>query len=180
MDHRQRYHNMSNNRSSHSGRRKRDDRSTISHRSRRLGQKRIVKPLALFVVESRPAPMTHVANATNCAAAWTALKRMYETIGTAAMTLLRNKFTSLRMNEGDDLEKHIQNARQILDELNVALVAEGATRINELEFIRQFLASLPESWSVLVSVIDQTPDATDADGVQLCQRILSRLLTEWH
>ncbi|KAJ1309296.1 hypothetical protein OPQ81_004958 [Rhizoctonia solani] len=84
------------------------------------------------------------------------------------------------MNEGDDLEKHIQNARQILNELNIALIAEGATHINELEFIHQFLASLPESWSVLISVIDQTPDATNANGVQLCQCILSRLLTEWH
>ncbi|EUC58949.1 Copia-like polyprotein/retrotransposon, partial [Rhizoctonia solani AG-3 Rhs1AP] len=119
-------------------------------------------------------------HASTANGAWEALKRMYESIGTAAMTLLRNKFTSMRMNEGDDLEQHIQKARQVFDELNVALMAEGINRVNELEFIRQFLVSLPESWSVLVSVIDQTPETGDTDGVQLCQRILSRLLTEWH
>ncbi|CUA67971.1 type VI secretion system protein ImpL [Rhizoctonia solani] len=137
---------------------------------------------ALGIIRRRieSAPMTHVANATDAATAWSTLKRMYESIGTAAMTLLRNKFTSLRMNEGEDLEKHIQDARQILDELNVALVAEGADSIKDLEFIRQFLVSLPDSWSILVSVIDQTPETGDPDGVQLCQKIISRLLTEWH
>jgi hypothetical protein len=121
----------------------------------------------------KSAPMTDVAQATSANGAWELLKQMYESIGTAAMTLLQNKFTSLHMNKGNDLEQHIQKLRQVYNELNVALAAENITCVNELEFIQQFLVLLPKSWSILVLVINQTPNLADPDGIQLCQRILS-------
>ncbi|QRV95121.1 gag-polypeptide of LTR copia-type [Ceratobasidium sp. AG-Ba] len=125
------------------------------------------------------APMTHIARCTNSFEAWDVLARLYQSIGSGAMILLRNRFSNLRMSEGDNLEDHIKKLRKVFDELNIALLAEGSTTIKELEFIRQLLASLPESWQIIVSIIDQTPDATDPDGITLSQNIQSRLLNEY-
>ncbi|CCO34655.1 hypothetical protein RSOLAG1IB_11671 [Rhizoctonia solani AG-1 IB] len=44
-------------------------------------------------------PMTHIAQATLVSAAWNVLKSQYQSLGVAGMTMLRNKFTSLRMAE---------------------------------------------------------------------------------
>ncbi|EUC58659.1 hypothetical protein RSOL_271040 [Rhizoctonia solani AG-3 Rhs1AP] len=52
-------------------------------------------------------PMTHVALCTTVSDAWSILKNQYQSLGVAAMIMLRNKFTSLRMSEGDDLETFI-------------------------------------------------------------------------
>ena len=142
--------------------------------------KKVRQGLGLIRRRVEAAPMTHVARCIHPAQAWNALCRVYETIGAAAMTLLRNKFTGMRMNEGDNLEDHIKNIRSVYDELNIALMGEGSTQISELEFIRQLLASLPESWQYLVSVLDQTPRSTDPDGTQLSADLQSRLLAEYH
>ncbi|KAG8726191.1 hypothetical protein FRC10_007396, partial [Ceratobasidium sp. 414] len=96
------------------------------------------------------------------------------------MTMLCNRFTSLRMNEADNLESHIKELRKIFNNLNIALLAESSDQLKELEFIRQLLVSLPESWQILVSVIPQRPEATDTDGTRLSIDIQSRLLTKYH
>ncbi|KAG8725986.1 hypothetical protein FRC10_007573, partial [Ceratobasidium sp. 414] len=96
------------------------------------------------------------------------------------MTMLRNRFTSLRMNEADNLESHIKELRKIFNDLNIVLLAESSDQLKELEYIRQLLVSLPESWQILVSVIPQRPEATDTDGTRLSIDIQSRLLAEYH
>ena len=142
-------------------------------------RKKSKQALSLLRRRIEAAPMTHVARCTSGAQAWNALRRVYETIGAAAMTLLRNRFTGLRMAEGENLEEHIKNSRSIFDELNIALMSEGSNQITELEFIRQLLASLPDSWQYLVSVLDQTPKPADIDGIQLSADLQSRLLAEY-
>ncbi|KAG8733947.1 hypothetical protein FRC10_012053 [Ceratobasidium sp. 414] len=96
------------------------------------------------------------------------------------MTMLRNRFTSLRMNEADNLESHIKELRKVFNDLNIALLAESSDQLKELEFIQQLLVSLPESWQILVSVIPQRPEATDTNGTRLSIDIQSRLLAEYH
>jgi hypothetical protein len=144
-----------------------------------LWKKKTKQALSLLRRRIEAAPMTHVARCETAAQAWSAFRRVYETIGAAAMTLLRNRFTGIRMAEGENLEEHIKNIRTVFDELNIALMSEGSNHITELEFIRQLLASLPESWQYLVSVLDQTPRAGDTDGIQLSADLQSRLLAEY-
>ncbi|KAJ1305439.1 hypothetical protein OPQ81_000449 [Rhizoctonia solani] len=125
-------------------------------------------------------PMIHVARCTDVVDAWKILKNQYQSLGIAAMTMLRNKFTSLRMGEADDLESHIKELRKIFNDLNIALLAESSDSLKELEFIRQLLVSLPESWQILVSVIPQCPESNDTDGTKLSIDIQSRILAEYH
>ncbi|QRW04445.1 Copia protein [Ceratobasidium sp. AG-Ba] len=125
-------------------------------------------------------PMIHVARADSATNAWTVLKNQYQSLGIAAMTMLRNRFTSLRMNEGDDLESHIKELRKIFNDLNIALLAESSDQLKEIEFVRQLLVSLPESWQLLVSIIPQRPESGDTDGSKMSIDVQSRLLAEYH
>ncbi|KAJ1299489.1 hypothetical protein OPQ81_003801 [Rhizoctonia solani] len=125
-------------------------------------------------------PMTHVARCMLVSEAWKILKNQYRSLGVATMTMLRNKFTSLRMSKGDDLESHIKELRKIFNDLNIALLAESTDQLKEIEFIRQLLVSLPESWQILMSVIPQHPEPNDTDGTKLSIDIQSRLLAEYH
>ncbi|QRV97022.1 Copia protein [Ceratobasidium sp. AG-Ba] len=141
--------------------------------------KRNCQALGMIRRRIESAPMTHIACCTNSFEAWDVLAQLYQSIGSGAMILLCNRFSNLHMSEGDNLEEHIKKLRKVFDELNIALLAEGSSTIKELEFIRQLLASLPESWQIIVSIINQTPDATDPDGITLSQNIQSRLLNEY-
>ncbi|QRW09844.1 Copia protein [Ceratobasidium sp. AG-Ba] len=125
-------------------------------------------------------PMIHVARADSATNAWAVLKNQYQSLGIAAMTMLRNRFTSLRMNEGDDLESHIKELRKIFNDLNIALLAESSDQLKEIEFVRQLLVSLPESWQLLVSIIPQRPESGDTDGSKMSIDVQSRLLAEYH
>ncbi|KAB5588715.1 hypothetical protein CTheo_7838 [Ceratobasidium theobromae] len=111
---------------------------------------------------------------------WHAALKHYRNLGITATTLPNRCFTTIHMNEGDDLESHIKDMRKLFNNLNLALVAQSSDQLKELDFVRQLLVSLPESWNVLVSVINQKPEANDADGAQLSADIQSQLLTEYH
>ncbi|KAJ1305550.1 hypothetical protein OPQ81_000554 [Rhizoctonia solani] len=80
-------------------------------------------------------PMTHVACCTLVGEAWKILKNQYQSLGVATMTMLCNKFTSLRMSEGDDLESHIKELRKIFNDLNITLLTESTDQLKEIEFI---------------------------------------------
>lgn len=124
-------------------------------------------------------PMIHVAMSTEAHLAWVALQRVYESVGPAAMTNLCGNFYNIRMAESDDLEEHIGCMRKALDALNTALITEGSHPTIELEFIRQLLMTLPESYHVLRSTFNQRPEANDPEGVVLSEELQERLLAEY-
>ncbi|QRV90663.1 gag-polypeptide of LTR copia-type [Ceratobasidium sp. AG-Ba] len=124
-------------------------------------------------------PMVHVATATEPHIAWNTLARMYEQVGTSAMTLLRQKFYGNRMAESDDLEEHIKTMRRLHDEINLSVSTAGGNQITEVEWIEQLVASLPESYDMMVSMIDFTFSSTaDPNGIEMSQKIQTRLLNE--
>ncbi|KAJ1309279.1 hypothetical protein OPQ81_004941 [Rhizoctonia solani] len=125
-------------------------------------------------------PMTHIACCTLVSKAWKILKNQYQLLGVATMTMLHNKFMSLCMSEGDDLESHIKELRKIFNDLNITLLAKSTNQLKEIEFIQQLLVSLPESWQILVSVIPQHPEPNDTDSTKLSIDIQSCLLAEYH
>ncbi|QRV75461.1 Copia-like polyprotein/retrotransposon [Ceratobasidium sp. AG-Ba] len=124
-------------------------------------------------------PMVHVATATEPHIAWNTLARMYEQVGTSAMTLLRQKFYGNRMAESDDLEEHIKTMRRLHDEINLTVATAGGNRVTEIEWVEQLVASLPESYDMMVSMIDFTFNSTtDPNGIEMSQKIQTRLLNE--
>lgn len=127
-----------------------------------------------------PGPMIHIAMCTEVTQAWDALQRVYEAIGPATMTNLRNNFYNIRMAETDDLEEHIGKMRKAFDALNTALLTDGSATVIELEFICQLLTTLPESYHVLRSTFFQKVDpVNDPNSVALSEELQERLIAEF-
>ncbi|KAF8748400.1 hypothetical protein RHS01_10857 [Rhizoctonia solani] len=125
-------------------------------------------------------PMIHVARCSNASDAWKIFKNQYQSLGVAAMTMLRNRFTSLCMMEGNDLKAFIKELCKIFNDLNIALLAKSSSQLSKLDFIQQLLVALPELWQILVSVIPQRPKASNTNGTKLSIDIQSHLLAEYH
>src|ERR1044072_4211153 len=124
-------------------------------------------------------PLGHIADTDNPHTAWTTLQTMFENIGTAAMTVLHQRFFGAKMKESDSVEEHIRNMRKLQEQINLAIAEEGGDKIKELQFIRQIVTSLPESWDVFVSILDfDFSNTTDAGGLQMSKKIQNKLLAE--
>jgi hypothetical protein len=79
---------------------------------------------------------------------------MYKNVGTAAMTMLHQRFHGARMKESDSIEEHIRNMCKLQEQINLAINEQGGDKIKELHFIRQVVASLPDSWEIFILVLD--------------------------
>src|SRR2546423_4109553 len=124
-------------------------------------------------------PLAHIADTTDPKIAWDTLQTMFENIGTAAMTVLHQRFFGARMKEGDSIEEHIRNMRKLQDQINLAIQEQGGDKIKELQFIRQVVTSLPDSWDTFVSILDFDFDnMADAGGLQMSKKVQNKLLAE--
>jgi hypothetical protein len=126
--------------------------------------KRQMQALGLMQRRVEEGPMTHIANTEDPHVAWQTLQMMYETIGDAATTLMRQRFYGKPMTEGTALEEHIKVMRSAQEQINLAVATQGGSRITEDKFIQQLVTSLPDSWDILKSVMDYTVQATDMGG----------------
>src|SRR5439155_15886757 len=63
--------------------------------------------------------------------------------------------------------------------INLAIQEQGGDKIKELQFIRQVVTSLPDSWDTLVSILDFDFDnMADAGGLQMSKKVQNKLLAE--
>ncbi|KAB5588095.1 Copia protein [Ceratobasidium theobromae] len=124
-------------------------------------------------------PLAHINEVENPHIAWRQLQTMYENVGTAAMTVLHQQFYQRRMKEAGSVEEHIREMRKYQEQINLAINEQGGDKIQELQFIRQVVSSLPESWEIFISVLDFDFNTTnDPGGLNMSKRIQNRLLAE--
>src|ERR1044072_6769289 len=124
-------------------------------------------------------PLGHIADSDNPHTAWTTLQTMFENIGTAAMTVLHQRFFGAKMKESDSIEEHIHNMRKLQEQINLAIAEEGGDKIKELQFICQIVTSLPKSWDIFISILDFSFDNTaDQGGLLMSKKIQNHLLAE--
>ncbi|KAG9091826.1 hypothetical protein FRC07_011773, partial [Ceratobasidium sp. 392] len=124
-------------------------------------------------------PIRHIATATKPHTAWNTLQLMYEHVGTSAMTLSHQKFYGHKMVESDDLEEHLKTMQKLHDQINLALIGQNASTITEVKFIEQVVTSLPESYDMLVSMVEFSFNpTTNPLGIQMSQNIQTCLLNK--
>ena len=80
---------------------------------------------------------------------WKKLADQFEKKTWATRLDLRRKLHSLRLNDGDSVQEHVRIMTELFDTLSVA----GET-VSEEDRVVYLLASLPESYSVLVTALE--------------------------
>ena len=96
---------------------------------------------------------------------WKKLADQFEKKAWATRLDLRRKLHSLRLNDGDSVQEHIKIMTELFDALSVA----GET-VSEEDRVVYLLASLPESYSVLVTALEANVDVPKLEVVT--ERIL--------
>ncbi|QRV78810.1 Copia protein [Ceratobasidium sp. AG-Ba] len=83
------------------------------------------------------------------------------------------------MAESDDLEEQIKTMQRLHNEINLTVATAGGNCVTEIEWVEQLVASLPESYNMMVSMIDFTFNlTTDPNGIEMSQKIQTRLLNK--
>ena len=96
---------------------------------------------------------------------WKKLADQFEKKTWATRLDLRRKLHSLRLNDGDSVQEHIKIMTELFDTLSVA----GET-VSEEDRVVYLLASLPESYSMLVTSFEANVDVPKLEVVT--ERIL--------
>ncbi|KAF2890940.1 hypothetical protein ILUMI_15233 [Ignelater luminosus] len=84
---------------------------------------------------------------------WKALCNVYEKKGLAGQLGLRKKLLNLKMKENENLEDHIKTFEEILRQLR-----ETGAVVSEDDIVCALLNSLPDSFSTIVTVLENLPE----------------------
>jgi hypothetical protein len=83
------------------------------------------------------------------------------------------------MKESNSVEEHIRNMCKLQEQINLAINEQGGDKIKELHFIRQVVASPPNSWEIFISVLDfKFNNTNNLGGLLMSKRIQNKLLAE--
>ena len=128
------------------------------------------KALATVVLSVDTSLLYLIRNPEDPAVVWKKLADQFEKKTWATRLGLRRKLHSLRLKEGDSAQVHIKAITELFDALSVA----GET-ISEEDRVVYLLASLPETYNVLVTALEAHADVPKLEVVT--ERILHQ---EWN
>lgn len=106
------------------------------------------KALATIVLSVDTSLLYHISNPEDPATVWQNLADQFEKKTWATRLDLQRKLHSLRLKDGDSAQKHIKAITELFDVLTVAGETVSEDRVVYL------LASLPDSYSVLVTALE--------------------------
>jgi hypothetical protein len=144
---------------------------------------------ALVNIQNRveEGPLQLIMSETTAIGAWHKLAQMYESQGATGMVVLRQRFFTTRMAEGENFDDHIRNLRSFYEQINISAKSGRAGRgLDEADWIATLTASLPESWQSVVASISYdyeeggTPAATLTNLLVMVENAFNRLVSEWN
>ena len=100
-----------------------------------------------------------IGNPENPVTVWKKLSDQFEKTWANKLELCR-KIYSLRLQEGESFQMHIKTMTEIFDGLSVI-----GDPMHEEDRVIHFLASLPESFNMLVTPLEANPDVPKIDVV---------------
>lgn len=93
---------------------------------------------------------------------WTTLEEKYEKKGMPGQLFLKKKLLSMKLKEGEQLEKFIMEFEEVLRQLKAA-----GTKMEDQDIICNLLLSLPKSYETIVTVIENmSPDTLKYEDVK--------------
>lgn len=118
------------------------------------------KALAIIVLTLDPSLLYLIGEPDDPVAVWEKLAGQFQKKTWANKLALRRKLYSLRLKDGDSVHEHIKSMTEIFNELSVIGVDMG-----EEDRVVHLLASLPESYSTLVTALEARPDVPTMEVV---------------
>jgi hypothetical protein len=125
-----------------------------SEKERNDFKRREERALALLVLSLSDAQLLHVQPALTAKEAWLKLSEVHERKGLANKLYLRRKFLTVKMEEGDGMQAHINKVKTMAQQLT----AIGAPVADE-DIIVTLLYSLPENYESLIVALESRADA---------------------
>ena len=123
-------------------------------------ERRWEKALATIVLSIDPALLYLIGEPTSPITVWEQLESQFQKKTWANKLRLRKKLYSLRLCEGDSVQDHVRRITEVFN----ALSAVGDNQAEEDKVVH-LLASLPESFGVLVTALEACPEVPTMDVV---------------
>ena len=126
------------------------------------------RALAIIVLSVEPSLLYLIGDPEDPVAVWKKLKDQFQKKTWANKLELRRKLYSLRLKEGESVQKHIRAMTEIFEGLAVI-----DAPVSEEDRVVHLLASLPDSFSVLVTALE-----ANSETVPKMEVVTERLLHE--
>src|SRR5579871_6418566 len=128
--------------------------------------KKASKARALIITSLQMSQVEHIRKLESPQEIWEKLKKVHEPQDRQHRLFLRRKFFTLKMQEGDSIQDHINKIKLYQDKLE----AMGGN-LQEEDVLAVLLASLPESYETLMLTLEAQPEIT-------VKHVISHLLQE--
>ena len=123
--------------------------------------------LAVIVLSIEPSLLYLIGDPQDPVAVWTKLRNQFQKSTSANKLSLRRKLYGLKLKDNDSVHDHIKSMTEIFDELSVI-----GDAISEEDRVVYLLASLPDSFNILVTALEANPE------VPKMELVTERLLHE--
>jgi len=98
----------------------------------------------IITLNIKDSQIPHIQNTTTAKEAWAALKDVHQGIGTNGRMVLMQRLWALKMSEGQDMAQHLNQFRELANQLR-GLSSEGK-EVDDSELLTILTLTLPESY----------------------------------
>jgi transposase InsO family protein len=116
-------------------------------------EKKDRKAKAIICLSLEDNQLMIVKSASSAKEAWDKLERHYERKGLANKLFLRRKLFTTQMKPGDNIEKHVNQLKEIAEELEAI-----RSPVSEEDLVLVILGSLPEAYNSLITSLESRAD----------------------
>lgn len=118
------------------------------------------RALATIVLSVAPSLLYLLGDPTDPAAVWNKLSSQFQRKTWANRLALRRRLHSLKLKEGQSVQDHVRNLTEIFNEL--AVIGDNISNEDRVVYL---LASLPESYDVLVTALEANSTVPEMETV---------------
>ena len=118
------------------------------------------RALAVIVLSLEPSLLYLIGEPEDPVQVWKKLQDQFQRKTWTNKLHLRRKLYSLKLGDNDSVQNHIKSLTEIFDELSIV-----GDPIPEEDRVVHLLASLPESFNVLVTALEANPEVPKMDIV---------------
>ena len=125
------------------------------------------RALAIIVLSVDPSLLYIIGDPTEPTVVWRQLSAQFQKKTWANKLALRRRLHSLRLKEGESVQKHVKEFTEIFNELSVI-----GDNVDDEDRVVYLLASLPDSYEMLVTALEAS------ENVPTMETVIERLLHE--